>query len=99
MPDRLDAEEDQVGGPGELHRGEDLRRPLHHGADSERDGDELHAQAELVADHGDEREYVTERHHGPHARATRTAAPANYPPPGRLGAEPLPGIRATPGFD
>src|SRR5207344_2246734 len=36
-----------------------------------RDGDQ-------DADHGAEREYVTERHHGPHARPVRPAAPANY---------------------
>ena len=36
--------------PASLTAVKDLRGPLHHRADAERDGDDLHAQADLVAD-------------------------------------------------
>jgi hypothetical protein len=49
------AEADEVRGPRELHHGENLRGPLHYRADAERDGDDLHVQADLVANHGEQR--------------------------------------------
>jgi hypothetical protein len=55
VPDRLDAEVDQVGGTRPFHDGEYLRRPLHKGADTECDRDHLRVFAHLVSGDGEQR--------------------------------------------
>ena len=62
VPDRLHAEVDEVGGAGQLQRGEHRGRPLHEASEAHRQGDDVDVEAACVAQHRQERGPPAEGH-------------------------------------